>query len=556
MSPGKRPGGHQKGTILEPRRFPVILLALLLTACGGAAAPAPGAAGPAGAALQPQSGGTFALATRTGPLHKHPFETALGNIINTQALYDTLLKFDYSGDFRDEMKITPHLAERWELPTPNTYVFHLRKGVKFHDGSEMTAADVAWSLDHLRDPANRFRDGAQLREIQKVEVVDPLTVRVTTKGPSAGFIQVIADRAAVVLSKKAFDRGVDYKEEVVGTGPFKLTTFDRQSGAVLVKNADYWMPGRPYLDKVQLFYNLDAAASVAAFAAGKNDVVKVADKPQFDAIKATNPNAAGEAFPQTISDHLLPKIDSPPFSDINVRRAFHLALDRQEMLGTLTSGLGVINPPGMNGARKGGWAVSQDELLKLPGYRSPKEADLTEARRLLAQAGYANGFETTLSFNSGFTRYPGEAEVVAAHLAKIGVRVKLEPRENAVALKAEQDGDYRLTFAQFDYTPEPDWSNWLRSGGSVAKSGIRDAELDRLIDQQYVELDEAKRKKQWTDIQRLLMEKLYVFPLVTQVGFVAWHPYVHGWGENRAGQAVNMSWEHTWVETAKLPSGR
>jgi len=226
------------------------------------------------------------------------------------------------------------------------------------------------------------------------------------------------------------------------------------------------------------------------------------------------------------------------------------------MVDTLTFGLGNANPPGMNGARKGGWAISQEELLKLPGYRQPKESDIAEARRLLAEAGHGGGLRAAFAYNSGFTRFPGEAQVVSAQLAKAGIQLTLDPKETAVARKMEQDGDYTMTFAQFDYDPEPDWSNWLHSKGGLAKSGIKDAELDRLIDEQYRELDETKRKKMWTDIQRLLLDKLYVIPLVTQVGFIAYQPYVHGWGDNRAGQAVNHTWDNTWLEVGKLPLGR
>jgi len=86
--------------------------------------------------------------------------------------------------------------------------------------------------------------------------------------------------------------------------------------------------------------------------------------------------------------------------------------------------------------------------------------------------------------------------------------------------------------------------------------GLADPEADRLIDEQYRELDEAKRKKMWVDLQRLLLDKLYVVPLITQVGFIAYQPYAHGWGDNRAGQAANQAWESTWVEAAKLPPGR
>jgi ABC-type transport system substrate-binding protein len=350
---------------------------------------------------------------------------------------------------------------------------------------------------------------------------------------------------------------VNFDKESIGTGPFKLQSWDPRGGALLVRNDDYWGSGKPYLDRIKMNYNMDPSTMIAAFATGQNDVIKVSDKPQFDSVKALNPNATGESFPLDISDHLSFNVTVAPLEDVRVRRAITLALDRQEMLNTLTFGLGTINPPAMNGARKGGWALSQEELLKQPGYNpATKQQDIAEAKRLLGEAGFPNGVKLTLMFNSGFTRFAGEAEMIASQLAKAGIQITLEPKEEAVARKAEQDGTYEVTFGQYSYGPEADWAYWLHTKGRPKSKGANDPELDRMIDQQYSELDVEKRKAQWIAIQRYLLDKVYAVGLVTQVGFIAYQPYVHGWGDNRAGQAVNMAWENTWVEPGKVPPGR
>jgi ABC-type transport system substrate-binding protein len=114
-----------------------------------------------------------------------------------------------------------------------------------------------------------------------------------------------------------------------------------------------------------------------------------------------------------------------------------------------------------------------------------------------------------------------------------------------------------MAFGNFRFEPDgDDWPYWLHSKQAKARTGIDDPELDRLIDQQARELDEAKRKQMWIDIQRQLLEKHYVIPTITQVGFIAYQPYVFGWGDNRAGQAVNQSWEETWMRVEDAPSGR
>jgi len=528
-------------------------LSIQATACAAPEAPAPSVEE---AALQPQHGGTFYLTVRSKPSHLHPFaDSTTANSITTGPVFETLLKYDYTGDFRDEFKVLPNLAERWERSDPTTYLFHLRKGIKFNDGSDFTSEDAAWSLEYLRDPANKFRRAPVLADMDKAVAVDPYTLRVTTKGPSPVFIDRITNRNPVMLSKKAFDRGVNFEQEAIGTGPFKLTTWDRTGGANLIKNDAYWQSGQPYLDKIQFFYNFDFSGSIAAFTAGKNDVVKVSNQLEFDQIKALNPGVRGESFNQNNATSMIFRMDRPPFNDVRVRRALHLAIDRNEMNETLASGLARLNAPGVNPGHP--WAIPQSELATLPGYRKAKDQDLAEAKRLLAGAGYANGLRFVFQYNTSSTRRDPESQMVSAQLKKIGVNMELKPTEDAVARKAEADGDFESTFATFDYDPDGSpWRDWLHSKIGKGRTGLDDRELDRLIEAQGVEMDTEKRKGLWRAVQQRVLDNLYVVPLISQEGFIAYQPYVHGWGDNRAGQAVNLSWESTWLEVDKVPPGR
>src|SRR5205823_6624263 len=154
-------------------------------------------------------------------------------------------------------------------------------------------------------------------------------------------------------------------------------------------------------------------------------------------VKASNPDSRAETFPQNNSYSVFTHVDRPPFSDIRVRRALHLAIDRQAMVSTITFGQGIINPPGLNGARKGGWTLPQDGLLKLPGYRQPKTQDLAEAKRLLAEAGHPNGLRAKLSYNTSITQSPALAEVLTNQLGAAGINLTLQPMEDASYRKLE-----------------------------------------------------------------------------------------------------------------------
>jgi len=387
--------------------------------------------------------------------------------------------------------------------------------------------------------------------------VDSHTVRITTKGQTPIFLDDLTGVTVNMLSKKAFERGVDFEKETIGTGAFMLKEFDRRSGATFVKNPNYWRPNMPYLDGVKLFYGVDASTSMAAFSAGKNDVVKLPDKIQAETLTSVNPQARLESYTQDTADGLRLRVGRPPFNDVRVRRAVHLALDRQAMIDTITFGLGTINPPAMQGNRKDGWSIPTEELMKLPGYRQPKDADIAEAKRLLAEAGYPSGPEVRAMHEKDNSRAAQNFEIAAAQLGKAGFRVKLDMREDAAFLKLELDGDFDITMGSVDSRPEADWANKLHSKGKLNPlPDVNDPELDRIIEAQAIELDVAKRKALWIQLQRLMLEKLYTVPLITQVGFIVSQPYVHGWGDNRKGQANNLSWERTWVEVGQLPPGR
>ncbi len=163
--------------------FPA-LIAAATVAAAGCAAPQPPAPAPEQAGRDPQHGGTFYLAARNGVALLDPFkENTPGGAQNTWMAYENLVEYDYSqGDYRERYKIVPKLAESWETVNSSTYLFHLRKGVKFHDGSDFTADDVVWTLEYLRNPANNFPKSAYIREATTIEAVDPNTVKIGTRG--------------------------------------------------------------------------------------------------------------------------------------------------------------------------------------------------------------------------------------------------------------------------------------------------------------------------------------------------------------------------------------
>lgn len=536
---------------------------ILMVLCLGCTAPQPPAgSGEEPAAGQPKSGGYLRhlLPYSAQSLDPYTTEEPTGYGFISFDWFDGLVKVDYrpGEDWRIETRVVPSLAESWKQEDKNSYLFNLRKDVQFHSGDPFTADDVVFSYRRFLDPNEKIHPQVRrfLVNLGDAEKVDEHTVRVTTKQPDADFLVNLAQRNVVILSKKFVDGGGDLKKQAVGTGPFRLTSYRTDADALATRSPNYWEKGRPYLDGIKMTLRVDDSTMSAAFAAKQADILMRSDKNEAAPILAANPAARFVRLTTNTQLRVGFNVKKRPFDDVRVRRAIHIGMDREEINKATSFGEGVLTAPLVQAGKKG-WTIPDEELLQLPGYRQPKEQDVAEAKRLLAQAGHGSGLRLNFMYNQGYTRYPGEAQVVAAQLNKSGFQISLEPKETAVAQKAEADGDFTMTFAQFRYEADgPDWPFWLHSKQAKARVGIDDAGLDRLIDEQYRELDEGKRKRMWTDLQRLLLDKLYVVPLITQTGFIAYQPYAHGWGDNRAGQAVNLAWENTWVESAKLPAGR
>ena len=552
--------------------LPLLLAAaLVLAACSPAPPPAPAAPPDTAAATasagqpaepQPQRGGAFHLATARNIPHLYLWENPSNNVQASLHMgYDTLVDLDYRPfeDWRTHYRVVPSLAEKWELQSPTSYLFQLRAGVRWHDGTPLTARDIAWAYDYLRDPKYGFVGRRSVEDIQQATALDDRTLQITTRTPQVNFLPGLSDNSASILARHVHERGDNLRQVAVGTGPFKLESYDREKGLVYVRNDDYWGSPQPYLDRIRLFTGLDRAAMTAAFFAKQNDMMKLADKPQLDPILRTVPDARYQAFLRDSEAPISLKLDRPPFNDMRVRQAIHLALDRQAMITALTYGTGLANPPGMNGGRTG-WVIPQEELKTLPGWRQPKDQDRAEAKRLLAEAGYspqAGGLTFEIMMDRLHSDAPVQAEVIAAQLREVGVNVKIGLLEQGVYEKRRAEGDFEAWMGGIArFAAEREWNEFYRSGGRLNQSPIADPELDRLIEAQNQEFDVAKRQKLWIDLQRLMLKNLYNIPTITFTNYQVWQPWAGGWVDNFAGQAHNMDWGQTWLDLAKVPPGR
>lgn len=532
-------------------------VALLAVACASAPG-APPAPGPAGAEKQPQYGGRFRGAIygafeSLDPHHQAGGGKGLQNLI----VYNGLLKFAKEPVFTAD-RVQCDLCERWEQVDPQTFVFTLRKGVKWHNlppvnGREFVAEDAKFNLERQATQNPRFRSGGLVAAIDKVEAPDNYTVRITLKAPSAPFLHNMATGWNAFVAKEAVAAEEDalaIKKYHIGTGAFVFDEY--QAGVVLktVRNPSFFQEGRPYLDAVDMHIIPDDKTRFAAFMAGEVDEPGFFVRPSDAAEMRKNPNLEVKQVFMTFAYAFAMNTKKKPFDDARARRAVHLALDRQEMVKLLAEGEGCINPPGISCALAP-WAIPAEELLKLPGYRQPKTEDIAEARRLAKEAGY-EGLKLTLqAYGSGDG--PDRMQLTAEQLRRnLGWDVTLEVLDPPVLTQRQLAGEWTGGHVPaLAGTAEPDLalSQIQPSTRSAqARYGYEDAQLEELIIKQRQTVNTQERQKLLRDIQNLLLEKHYVIGTYEIAAYRGWNKKFQGLSaEPRYGELIRW-FSDVWME--------
>ena len=528
---------------------------IVLTAC---AAPQQPGDTTEPSAIAPQQGGTFQTVGLRPLEHLNPWTQSTpqnATFYLNGSVYDQLVDNAYSPveDHRFAGKIVPELAERWELNDNTQYTFTMRNNVTWHDGQPLTSADVKWSIEFVADPANKIVSVPNLKGIESITTPDPGTVQIKLKQPEVDFLTKLVSAGRVsILPKHVYDRGDSFEKVSVGTGPFKVESFARDRGVSYTANKEYWKAGMPYADRVRILPTADEAGRTAAFFAGQNDLMKAGAKPQAEAVMAQNLQAVLSTFYQESNVEMWFRLDRPPFNDLRVRKAVQMVVDRRAMIGTLTSGDGLMNAPVLNSIYRA-WSLPQSEFESLPGWRTPKEPDVARAKQLLAEAGLPN-LSFAMKVDKNNPNWPAVAEMIGEQLRQAGVDAKLQPMESASYNKAIADGDYDSYVAGGNVVS--DWPAVLHSGGATNNSRMRDPEIDRLVEAQQREFDETKRAETIRTIQRTLIQQAYTVPTVSYAGYLLVQPWVHGFVDNRGANVSNPDWSQLWLETANVPNNR
>ncbi len=448
--------------------------------------------------------------------------------------YSNLVLFDQLKARETVETIVPDLAERWSWQDNyRNLVFFLRKNVKWHDGRPFTSKDVKYTFDVVREakdaPAKlRLSPRKEWYEnVESIEASDPYSVIFKLKRPQPSLLLMLAAGYSPVLP--AHVPIAELRQRCVGTGPFKEKQYVRGQFIDLERNADYFIPGRPYLDGLRYLIIVERSTRLAALQTNRVDAFIPLEmtKAMADTVKQTTPTLVTSETGQLGSDNIVLNHKRPPFDNVTVRRAVSYAMDRNASVKTVRHGGAVVGtalmPPPF-----GSWGLPEKELQSLPGYRGAKDKE--EARHLLAQAGYGPGKPLRLELTTRTSPiYLDLASFVADQLHQVGIEVTVKQLDTPQYFPALARHDFQiganLTAPGVDDPDAALFENY-KCGTARNYSQYCSEEMDQMIDRQSAELDHAKRLKMVWDIQRKLEADVARPMLGWRIEYFTQWPYV------------------------------
>jgi ABC-type transport system substrate-binding protein len=326
-------------------------------------------------------------------------------------MYDTLVSFT-----PETLEPAPGLAESWDQSDPTALVLHLRRGVTFHDGTPFDAEAVRYNIERAQGELSNIQ--ADVEAIASVDVLDDHTVRLNLTAPDSSLLLTLADRAGMMVSPTAAEEhGEAFERNPVGTGPWRFVEWQNGARVRVERFADYWQQGLPHLDGITFTIMTDDSTAVNALRSGQQDFA-FDPPPQDIGNLEESPGFDASVSPQLYQKIVYLDVAAPPFDDVRVRRAINLAINREQLLEVAHFGRGEVGWMPLPSAH---WAYPEPLVPTYP-------YDPEQARRLLAEAGYADGVDFPMIVYTDPTSIR-LGEVLEYQLGKVGIRVDLIPTE-------------------------------------------------------------------------------------------------------------------------------
>jgi ABC-type transport system substrate-binding protein len=447
--------------------------------------------------------GTLSVGLVNYPPNIHAFDnTGSSQMAVKLSLFRGLLAYDRQG------QLVPELAESWTPDGATAHLFRIRDGAKFHTGQPVLAEDVKYTIEQILKPGSTAYLKPEYGIVDRVEVLDARSLRIVLHQPSAPFPHLLASYHAPALSAKLDDVAAP-----VGAGPFRFVAQERGVAIEVERFAGFYKPGRPRVQRLRFIAYGDENLRAAALEAGDVDIIEGVPWQNMAGMER-NPRLKLDATDGPFM-YLIFNTKAGPFTDPRLRQAVGFAIRRDEVVKSAMYGRGapleaLPYPPG---------TAFADSVGGFWRY------DPARSRRLLAEAGFPNGFRTKLLATSSPTLHQATAEVVQQHLAEVGIGVELVLPEWGTRVAMGNRGQYEFAvMGSVGNWPDPDsLSAFLGTApGAYPRSFMfSSARIDGLLDAGRRELDAAKRRVIYDDLQRAAFEEV---PLVG----LAWRSQAFG----------------------------
>ena len=526
------------------RRFLAVLVALSLVGLAASSAPA-----------QPKRGGVLRVAERADPVG---FDT-LGKkkaSVYTQLVFaythNRLFKYGPGGE------IVPDLAAAHSQPSPTTYVVTLRKGVHFHNkppvnGRELTSEDVKFTFERVvASPEARL-----FPTLKAVTTPDRYTVRFELSAPSSAFLANLAATTMYIYAKEAGkptpDGGRDYTavDTVVGTGPFMLEEYREKQRLVFKRHPAYFEAGKPYLDGVEIYLIADASAQLAALRSGRIDILVASTGQGLPHLLAPEARTVSGASVIThkvfqTSENVIGRLDMKPWSDVRVRRAVSMAIDRSTYMKVIfPEGADIISGPIPAASR---YFVPVERLGEAA---QSYQYNVAAAKKLLAEAGYAGGFKTKLYTTVGYgPEYVTRTELLKDMLSKIGIEASIVVQEYPVWIASTYKGNYEglVHIPAWTLGDEDEWLGAYTPGDTRNHIHVEDGRLTELIRLARQAPSEQARAQQIAQFVRTFHENMYRVFLPLPALLTVMSHRVKGYVPSVRGYSYATGLVDVWVE--------
>ena len=419
-------------------------------------------------------------------------------------IYDALVRKD------EHFNLQPWLATSWERPDALTWIFHLREGVRFHDGKPLGAEDVAWSMRSMMDGSLITAKGGALAAVERVEVRDPLTVLVRMKHPDNALLFNLSDGLFGVVERGA---GKDEGLHPVGTGPFRFVSQAQDKEVIVERNASYWA-GAPKIERVRFVVSPDTITTALELKKGSGDVESnVITLDMVHALRGQK-NLRVESGPGSFVVYANFNVNDPALRDKRVRQAIACAIDKQAIIQALWRGEAV---PANTLLPRGHWAAASESELPLYAH------DPARAMRLLDEAGLkpdAHGVRLRFTLKTSTdetTRL--EAQVMQEELRSVGIELTLRSAEFGTFYSDITKGAFQMYILRWIGSNEdPDIFRYAYATQSFPPKGgnrgrYSNAHVDALLQAASAETDQEVRRREYVEVQKILAEELPGIPL-------------------------------------------